>query len=176
MQYALMAWTCGQGPELHLDVSEVWTTRALAAPQLVYTTGAIAAPGRVYTTKGPELHPACLHYRGLCCIWTCLLHRNLSCTCICLGNTGAFAAPGRVYTTVPEFIDPRFRENKPKTLVVSHWKRAFSACFRENWVYNFRHRGLTEQNLWRESQNFVSRKFCNHLTVSAASVCCAQLE
>jgi hypothetical protein len=41
--------------------------------------------------------------------------------------------------TVPEFIDPLFRENKPKTLVFSHWKQAFWACFRENWVYNFRH-------------------------------------
>ena len=40
---------------------------------------------------------------------------------------------------VPEFIDPRFRENKPKTLVFSHWIRAFWACFRENWVYNFGH-------------------------------------
>jgi hypothetical protein len=40
---------------------------------------------------------------------------------------------------VPEFIDPRFRENKPKTLVFSHRKRAFWACFRENSVYNFRH-------------------------------------
>ncbi len=40
---------------------------------------------------------------------------------------------------VPEFIDPRFRENKPKTLVFSHWKRAFWACFRENRVYNFGH-------------------------------------
>ncbi len=43
-------------------------------------------------------------------------------------------------TPVPEFIDPRFRENKPKTLVCSHGKRAFWACFRENWVYNFGHR------------------------------------
>ncbi len=41
---------------------------------------------------------------------------------------------------VPEFIDSRFCENKPKTLVFSHWKRAFWACFRENRVYNFRHR------------------------------------
>jgi hypothetical protein len=40
---------------------------------------------------------------------------------------------------VPEFIDPRFRENKPKTLVFSHRKRAFWACFRENFVYNFGH-------------------------------------
>jgi hypothetical protein len=38
---------------------------------------------------------------------------------------------------VPEFIDPRFRENKPKTLVFSHRKRAFWAFFRKNCVYNF---------------------------------------
>ncbi len=41
--------------------------------------------------------------------------------------------------TVPEFIDPRFRENKPKTLVFSHRQRAYWACFRENRVYNLRH-------------------------------------
>ncbi len=41
--------------------------------------------------------------------------------------------------SVPEFIDPHFRENKPKTLVFSHWEWAFWACFRENWVYNFGH-------------------------------------
>jgi hypothetical protein len=32
---------------------------------------------------------------------------------------------------------PSFRENKPKTLVFSHRKRAFWADFRENWVYKF---------------------------------------
>ncbi len=42
-------------------------------------------------------------------------------------------------SSVPEFIDPRFPENKPKTLVFSHTKRAFWVCFRENRVYNFRH-------------------------------------
>ena len=46
-------------------------------------------------------------------------------------------------TAVPEFIDPRFRENKAKPLVFSHRKRAFWACFRENWVYNFGHRTFT---------------------------------
>jgi hypothetical protein len=40
---------------------------------------------------------------------------------------------------VAEFIYPRFRENKPKTLVFSHRKRAYWACFRENCVYNFGH-------------------------------------
>ncbi len=46
-------------------------------------------------------------------------------------------------TPVPEFIDPRFRENKPKRLVFSHWKRGVLACFRKNWVYNFRHCNLS---------------------------------
>jgi hypothetical protein len=32
-----------------------------------------------------------------------------------------------------------FHENEPKKLVFSHTKRAFWACFRENWVYNFGH-------------------------------------
>ncbi len=41
---------------------------------------------------------------------------------------------------MPELIDPRFRENKPKALVFSNRKRAFWACFRENRVYNFGHR------------------------------------
>jgi hypothetical protein len=44
-------------------------------------------------------------------------------------------------SAVPELIDARFRENKVQTLVYSHWKRAFWACFRENWVYNFGHWG-----------------------------------
>ncbi len=37
---------------------------------------------------------------------------------------------------------PSFRENKPKTLVLYDWKRAFWACFRENWVYKFGHSSL----------------------------------
>ncbi len=40
---------------------------------------------------------------------------------------------------------PSFRENKPKTLVLYEWKRAFWACVRENWVYKFGHRYLLEQ-------------------------------
>ncbi len=49
-------------------------------------------------------------------------------------------------TSVPEFIDPRFRENKLKTLIFSHRKRAFWACFRENSVYNFGH--MTANTKW----------------------------
>ncbi len=41
---------------------------------------------------------------------------------------------GPEISPVPEFIDPRFRENKSKTLEFSHRKRAFWACFRENCV------------------------------------------
>jgi len=43
-------------------------------------------------------------------------------------------------------MDQRFRENKPKTLIFSHRKRAFWDCFRENRDFSFRHR--CEQNLW----------------------------
>ncbi len=35
---------------------------------------------------------------------------------------------------------PCFRENKPKRSFSIKWKRAFWACFRENWVYKFGHR------------------------------------
>ncbi len=42
--------------------------------------------------------------------------------------------------SVPECTyRPSFRENKPKTLVFSHWKWAFWSRFRENWVYKFGH-------------------------------------
>ncbi len=46
---------------------------------------------------------------------------------------------------------PSFRENKPKTLVLNDWKWWFWACFRENWVYKFRHRT-------KEGQNSTSKK------------------
>ncbi len=35
---------------------------------------------------------------------------------------------------------PCFRENQPKRSFSIKWKRAFWACFRENWVYKFGHR------------------------------------
>jgi hypothetical protein len=34
---------------------------------------------------------------------------------------------------------PSFHEKKPQTLVFSQSIRAFCACFRENWVFNFGH-------------------------------------
>ncbi len=55
------------------------------------------------------------------------------------GGGGGLRARSQMSTAVPEFIDLRFRENKPKMLVFSHRKRAFWACFRENCVYNFGH-------------------------------------
>jgi hypothetical protein len=50
-------------------------------------------------------------------------------------NTFNEPASGRNYR-------PSFHENKPKTLVFSHRKRAFWACFRENRVYKFGYRYL----------------------------------
>ncbi len=37
---------------------------------------------------------------------------------------------------------PCFRENQPKRSFSIKRKRAFWACFRENWVYKFGHRTL----------------------------------
>ncbi len=37
---------------------------------------------------------------------------------------------------------PSFRENKPKTLFLNEWIRAFWACFHENAVYKFGHLSL----------------------------------
>ncbi len=47
--------------------------------------------------------------------------------------------PPRGYKSCARIFRPSFRENKPKTLVFSHTKRAFWAGFREYWVYNFGH-------------------------------------
>jgi hypothetical protein len=41
-------------------------------------------------------------------------------------------------STLPKIYRPSFRENKPKKLAFDEWKRAFWACFRENWVYKIR--------------------------------------
>jgi hypothetical protein len=58
---------------------------------------------------------------------------------------------------MPEFIDPRIRENKPKTPEFSHWKRALCACFRENWVYNFGHYA-------RECEDWITLSFYREFT------------
>ncbi len=53
--------------------------------------------------------------------------------------------------TCARIYKPSFRENKPKTLVFSHTKRAFWASFRENWVYNFGHWYATWKVLYHTS-------------------------
>jgi hypothetical protein len=40
-------------------------------------------------------------------------------------------------STVPEIIDPVFAKTSQNAI---KWKRAFWACFHENWVYKFGHR------------------------------------
>ncbi len=42
-----------------------------------------------------------------------------------------------VHSAVPEFIEPVFAKTSPKKIFFNDWKRAFWACFRENWVYKF---------------------------------------
>jgi hypothetical protein len=49
---------------------------------------------------------------------------------------------------------PCFRENQPKRSFSIKWKRAFWACFRENWVYKFGHRApgvASTVSLWAPS-------------------------
>ncbi len=58
---------------------------------------------------------------------------------------------------VPEFIDPVFAKTSPKTIVFSHRKRAFWACFRENWVYNFGHRTVATLVLTARRSNHLAR-------------------
>ncbi len=48
--------------------------------------------------------------------------------------------PSRLVDTDARNYRPCFRENQPKRSFSIKWKRAFWACFRENWVYKFRHR------------------------------------
>ncbi len=48
-------------------------------------------------------------------------------------------AAKRLAKTCTRIYRPSFLKNKPKTLVFSHKKRAFWACFRENWVDKFGH-------------------------------------
>ncbi len=43
---------------------------------------------------------------------------------------------------------PSFRENKPKMLCSNDRKQGFWACFRENWVYKFRHKYEAPGNRW----------------------------
>jgi hypothetical protein len=47
---------------------------------------------------------------------------------------------------------PCFRENQPKRSFSIKWKRAFWACFRENWVYKFGHGSLSGWSCWERSK------------------------
>ncbi len=63
---------------------------------------------------------------------------NSSENCICsLLMLPSVSTKGSLKNAGARIYRPSFRENKPITLVFSHTKRAFWACFRENWVYNF---------------------------------------
>jgi hypothetical protein len=46
---------------------------------------------------------------------------------------------------------PSFHENKPKTLVLYDWKRAFWACFHENRVYKFGHSAGRVGRVWEDA-------------------------
>ncbi len=72
---------------------------------------------------------------------------------------------------------PSFHENKPNTLVFSHTKRAFWACFRENWVYNFGHRTpkCRVHIKWIFRRIFVDFRILSHnLAEWSHSFCLAQ--
>ncbi len=68
-----------------------------------------------------------------------------------LEGANAIVISARIYR-------PSFHENKPKTLVFSHTKRAFWACFRENWVYNFGHRERLSNYQPLEGKRMVETK------------------
>ncbi len=102
-----------QVPELHLDVSGLWTKGAFAAPERVYTTGTWASPGRTYVDyRSMCCSENCLHYRGLCSTWMSLqytpwpnIHLDVSGQQVPVLLMGLcspqapWVAPGRVYTT-----------------------------------------------------------------------------
>ncbi len=52
---------------------------------------------------------------------------------------------------------PCFRENQPKRSFSIKWKRAFWACFRENWVYKFGHGSINSATGYIEPQLCTSR-------------------
>ncbi len=56
---------------------------------------------------------------------------------------------------------PCFRENQPKRSFSIKWKRAFWACFRENWVYKFGHR----------NKSLMSECFIGYVTAVQATFC-----
>ncbi len=80
-----------------------------------------------------------------CAAWTCTVPEFIDPVFVKTSSKRSFSVIenkriGLAFTkTSARIYRPSFRENEPKTLVFSHTKRAFSACFRENWVYNFGH-------------------------------------
>ncbi len=56
---------------------------------------------------------------------------------------------------------PCFRENQPKRSFSIKWKRAFWACFRENWVYKFGHWYRIVYCLSGSSYPSECRMFCS---------------
>jgi hypothetical protein len=76
--------------ELHLDVSRLQEPvlhLEVSTPQFhelhldVYGQHEPALLLDVSTLQGPELHlDISIEYRNLCCTWTCLRHRSMSCT------------------------------------------------------------------------------------------------
>jgi hypothetical protein len=60
---------------------------------------------------------------------------------------------------------PSFRENKLKTLVSSHWKLAFWACFCEKGVCNFGHgKSFISTFQWKTKNASTSRKYLHLLS------------
>jgi hypothetical protein len=49
-----------------------------------------------------------------------------------------------IVETSARIYRPSFRENKLKTLAFSHRKRAFWACFGENWVFKLGHSSIVD--------------------------------
>ncbi len=98
-----------------------------------------AGRGRCLLTKKTW----CYLYKKKTWIWSPAIHCSNK-------HGGIIWTLDSTITPVAEFIDPRFRENRgsPKTLAFSHRKRAFWACFRENCVCNFGHRGRKWWPYW----------------------------
>ncbi len=55
---------------------------------------------------------------------------------------------------------PCFRENQPKRSFSIKWKRAFWACFRENWVYKFGHCSFSISFVYTRSVNSTGSLRC----------------
>ncbi len=60
---------------------------------------------------------------------------------------------------------PCFRENQPKRSFSIKWKRAFWACFRENWVYKFGHCFHFRQYTIQSSEAPSIKKISEYLSI-----------